>query len=83
VINPDDLWTDEAGAVRRGAVAISGLEAVWADRDAAPPRGPLVGVVRFDVDETGAAPIVRVEVEVPPTDRRIGPGDPLVGVPCL
>jgi arsenical pump membrane protein len=86
VLHPDDLWTDEAGAVRRGAVAMSGLEAVRADRHASPPRGPLVGIVRFAVDEPDGEDgdaVVRVEVEVPPTDRRIGPTDLLVGVPCL
>jgi len=86
VLHPDDLWTNEAGAVRRGAgPAMSGLDAVRADRDASPPRGPLVGVVRFSVEDdpdTGE-PLLHVEVEVPPTDRRLGATDLLVGVPCL
>jgi arsenical pump membrane protein len=85
VLHPDDLWTTEAGAVRRGAgPAISGLEAVRADRAASPARGPLVGVVRFSIEDgDDGEPLVLVEVEVPPTDRRLGATDLLVGVPCL
>jgi Na+/H+ antiporter NhaD/arsenite permease-like protein len=86
LVRPSDLWADEPGAVDKTVLGMSGAEAVREDRAAGPARGPLVGVVRFDVElEAGDAdvPVVAVRVDVPPGDERIEPDDLLVCLPCL
>jgi hypothetical protein len=86
LVRPGDLWADEPGAVDKTVLGMSGAEAVREDRAAGPARGPLVGVIRFDVEPESAdsdEPIVAVRVDVPPGDERIEPDDLLVCLPCL
>jgi Na+/H+ antiporter NhaD/arsenite permease-like protein len=84
LVRPGDLWADEPGAVDKTVVGMSGAEAVREDRAAGPARGPLVGVIRFDVEWDGAGrPVVAARVDVPPGDERIEPDDLLVCLPCL
>jgi len=86
LVRPADLWADEPGAVDKSVLGMSGAEAVREDRAAGPARGPLVGVIRFDVEaesDDADVPVVAVRVDVPPGDERIEPDDLLVCLPCL
>jgi Na+/H+ antiporter NhaD/arsenite permease-like protein len=84
LVRARDLWAHEPRAADRTVVGMTGSEAVEEDRRIGPARGPLVGVIRLQVEPgEDDGRIVTVHVDIPAGDEAIEADDLLVCLPCL